>query len=148
MKLAVLALDYDGTITRADVLDPSVRAAIASARTNGIVTLLVTGRILGEFLRVAGQLHFVDGVVAENGAVLHFPDSGHTSVLAPPTPEAFIDALRRRGIGHTAGQCLVDANASDAPRLLEVIHELELPLVLIAARPVASTAVPGSQRRH
>ena len=83
MKLAVLALDYDGTITRADVLDPSVRAAIASARTNGIVTLRVTGRILGELQRVAGQLHFVDGVVAENGAVLHFPDSGHTSVLAP-----------------------------------------------------------------
>jgi hydroxymethylpyrimidine pyrophosphatase-like HAD family hydrolase len=51
MKLAVLALDYDGTIARGDVLDPSVRAAVASARTNGIVTLLVTGRILSELER-------------------------------------------------------------------------------------------------
>jgi hypothetical protein len=34
MKLSVLALDYDGTIARGDVLDPTVRGAIASARTN------------------------------------------------------------------------------------------------------------------
>jgi hydroxymethylpyrimidine pyrophosphatase-like HAD family hydrolase len=131
MKLAVLALDYDGTIARDGVLDPSVRAAIASARTNGIVTLLVTGRILSELQRVAGPLHFVDGVVAENGAVLHFPDSGHTSVLAPLVPAPFLEALTRRGVPHVAGQCLVDADAIHAPRLLEVIHELELPLVLI-----------------
>ena len=131
MKLAVLALDYDGTVARNDVLDPSVRAAIASARTNGIVTLLVTGRILSELERVAGQLHFVDGVVAENGAVLHFPDSGHTSVLAPAVPESFIGELSRRGIPHVRGKSLVDANAADAPRLLQVIHQLELPLVLV-----------------
>jgi hydroxymethylpyrimidine pyrophosphatase-like HAD family hydrolase len=131
MKLSVLALDYDGTIARSDVLDPSVRAAIASARTNGVVALLVTGRILSELQRVAGQLHFVDGVVAENGAVLHFPDSGHTSILAPPVPDAFLAELRHRGIPHTAGQCLVDASADEAPRLLQVIHELELPLALV-----------------
>jgi hydroxymethylpyrimidine pyrophosphatase-like HAD family hydrolase len=130
MKLAVLALDYDGTIARGDVLDPSVRAAIASARMHGVVALLVTGRILSELERVAGQLHFVDAVVAENGAVLHFPENGHTSVLAPPVADAFVAELRRRGIPHTAGLCLVDARAEDAPRLLHVIHELELPLAL------------------
>jgi hydroxymethylpyrimidine pyrophosphatase-like HAD family hydrolase len=127
MKLAVLALDYDGTIASGDALDPSVRAAIASARTNGVVTLLVTGRILSELHRVAGQLHFVDGVVAENGAVLHFPDSGYTSRLAPPVPAAFLEELRRRGVPHVAGQCLVDADAVHAPRLLGIIQELELP---------------------
>jgi len=131
MKLSVLAFDYDGTIARGSAVDPAVRAAIAGARTNGIVTLLVTGRILSELERVAGQLHFVDGVVAENGAVLHFPDSNYTSMLAPPVPAAFLSELIRRGIPHTTGQCLVDASAVDAPRLLQVIHELELPLVLI-----------------
>jgi hypothetical protein len=73
MKLSVIALDHDGTIARADVLDPSVREAIAEARTSGIIVLLVTGRILDDLRRVAGDLHFVDGVIAENGAVLHFP---------------------------------------------------------------------------
>lgn len=131
MKLSVLALDYDGTIARHDALDPSVRAAIAGARSRGVVTVLVTGRILAELERVAGLLHFVDAVVAENGAVLHFPGSEHTSVLGPPMPRAFLDALVARRIPHVAGRCLVDTDAGEAPRLLEIIRELELPLVLL-----------------
>ena len=38
LKLKVVALDYDGTVARDDVLEPSVRAAIANARTHGIFT--------------------------------------------------------------------------------------------------------------
>ena len=109
VKLSVIALDYDGTVARDDILDPSVREAIAAARTRGIVVLLVTGRILDELRRVAGDLHFVDGVIAENGAVIHFPDSGRTSALAPLVPETFVAELRRRRIPFAAGQCLVDA---------------------------------------
>jgi hydroxymethylpyrimidine pyrophosphatase-like HAD family hydrolase len=131
VKLSVIALDYDGTVARDDVLDPSVRAAIAAARTSGITVLLVTGRILDDLRRVAGDLHFVDGVIAENGATVHFPDSGHTSALALPVPEAFVTELRRRGVRVGIGRSLVDADASEAPRLLQVIHALELPLVLI-----------------
>src|SRR5687767_8770527 len=111
-----------------------MREAIALARTQGIVVLLVTGRILGELRRVAGGLHFVDGVIAENGAVIHFPDSGRTSTLAPLVPEGFIAELRRRRIPFSSGKCLVDADANDAPRLLEVLRTLELPLVLIFNR--------------
>jgi hydroxymethylpyrimidine pyrophosphatase-like HAD family hydrolase len=131
VKLSAIALDYDGTVARGDVLDPSVREAIAVARTKGITVLLVTGRILDELRRVAGDLHFVDGVIAENGAVIHFPDSGHTSILAPPASEGFMAELRRRSIPFSGGRCLVDADANEAPRLLEVIRTLQLPLVLI-----------------
>ena len=134
MKLSVLALDYDGTIARDDALDPSVRTAIAAARSNGIVVALVTGRILDELRRVAGELHFVDAVVAENGAVVHFPASGHTSVLAPLLPESFREELVRRRIPFRAGECLVDANAADGPQLLDAIRALELPLVLLFNR--------------
>ena len=140
MKLSVIALDYDGTVARGDVLDPAVREAMALARTQGVVVLLVTGRILDELRRVAGDLHFVDGVIAENGAVLHFPDSGRTSALAPPVPEDFVAELRRRGVPFAAGQCRVDADANEAPRLLEVIRTLELPLVLIFNRGRVMTA--------
>lgn len=131
MKLSVLALDYDGTVTRGDAMDPHVREAIAEARDAGIVVLMVTGRILGELRRVAGDLHFADGVVAENGAVLHFPASGSTTLLAPPVNETFVEELRRRQIPHQTGQCLIDAAADEAPRLLEVIRALEAPLVLL-----------------
>ena len=131
MKLFSLALDYDGTVARRDQLDPDVRDAIAFARAQGITVLLATGRILDELRRVAGDLHFVDGVIAENGAVLHFPQSDHTSLLAPAVSQVFLDELRRRGIACRAGQSLVDADATDAPVILDVIHALELPLVLI-----------------
>ena len=143
MKLSVLALDYDGTVARDDTLDPGVREAIATARERGIVVLLVTGRILDELRRVAGDLHFVDGVVAENGAVIHFPDSEHTSMLAPPVPEAYLTELARRGIAFRAGQCLVDANADDALCLVEVIRALELPLVLVFNRGRVMTKSEG-----
>src|SRR6185503_2789316 len=122
MKPSVLALDYDGTIATDRGIDLSVRDAIADARTRGITVLLVTGRILSELRRVAGDLHFVDAVVAENGAVLHFPDSGHTSSLAPLVSEVFLAEVRARGIEVMPGQCLVDGSAVDAPRLLDVIR--------------------------
>jgi hypothetical protein len=131
MRLLTLALDYDGTIARHDRIDPKVRDAIALARSRGIAVVIATGRILSELRNVAGELHFVDGVVAENGAVLHFPESDHTTTLAPPVPRAFIDALTGLGIAFRAGESLVDADANDAPAILDIIHRLELPLVLV-----------------
>ena len=50
--------------------------------------LIVTGRSVDELRRVAGDLHFVDVVVAENGAVIHFPGSDYTTALAPAVPVA------------------------------------------------------------
>lgn len=134
MKLSVLALDYDGTIARDDRLDPAVLAAIVAVRRRGVRVLLVTGRILAELRRVAGELCFVDGVVAENGAVVHFPDTGHTTVLAPLVPRAFAGRLTEDGIPFESGQCLVDADASSAHRILDAIRELELPVVLLFNR--------------
>jgi hypothetical protein len=131
VRLFTLALDYDGTIAIGDRVDADVRNAIAVSRTHGITVLLATGRILDQLRRVAGDLHFVDGVIAENGAVLHFPESGHSVLLGPPVPQKFLDELSRRGIAHQAGQSLVDAAATDAPAILDVIRSLELPLVLI-----------------
>lgn len=131
MKLFTLALDYDGTIARGDRIDQAVRDALALARSRGITVLIVTGRILDELRRVAGELHFVDGVIAENGAVLHFPDSDHTTQLAPPVSVTFLQELARRGVNFRSGSSLVDAEAAAAPVILDVIRALELPLVLI-----------------
>lgn len=134
MKLTVLALDYDGTIALDDRVDPAVADAIADARRRGIAVMLVTGRRLDDLRRVAGSLHVVDGVVAENGAIVHFPDGGLTTTVAPPMPPAFARALEARGIPFEAGQCLVESDASFAQPMLEIIRELELPVVLLFNR--------------
>ena len=133
MKFRVLALDYDGTIALDGVLSPDVRSAIAEARALGIVVIIVTGRILSELRSVAGDLNFVDAVVAENGAVLAFPDV-QTRILGQPPPQIFFDELQRRGVAFKAGQCVVEAAAAAAPAILAAISELQLPLVILFNR--------------
>jgi len=133
MKFSVLALDYDGTIAQEGVLDPEVRTAIAEVRRQGITVIIASGRTLSDLQRVAGDLGFVDAVVAENGAVLSFAN-GHSRLLGPPPPEFFLAELKRRRIAFSTGQCIVEADASFAQPILAVIRELELPLVLLFNR--------------
>jgi hypothetical protein len=146
VKLSVLALDYDGTIARGDRLDPSVRDAIADARRMGVTVMLVTGRRLDDLRRVAGDLRFVDGVVAENGALMHFPDGGLTTTLAPPIADTFVAELRKRGIPFDRGQCLVEADADSAPEMLKVIRDLELAIVLLFNRSRVMALAQGSAK--
>jgi hypothetical protein len=134
VKLSTLALDFDGTIARNEVLDPDVRKAIAEARAQGVVVLIVTGRILEDLRRVAGDLHFVDAIVAENGAVVEFPDSGYARVLAAPPPAVLLNELRREGILFSVGQSIIDADQSTASRILAILQRLELPRVLLFNR--------------
>src|SRR5690242_20653775 len=108
MKLAALALDYDGTIAVGGVLDPDVRHAMADARGRGIAVLLVTGRRLSDLRSVAGDLSCFDVVVAENGAVLEFPASGRHVVLGHPPGQPLLDELRRRGVSTTIGEIVVE----------------------------------------
>jgi len=94
MMFTVLALDYDGTIANDGVLDPEVRRAIADIRERGITVAIVTGRRLDDLRRAAGDLRFVDAVVAENGAIVAFPNSGQSVILATPASQLLVDGLR------------------------------------------------------
>ena len=133
MKFRALALDYDGTIAQDGVLNPEVKAAIAEARVRGIVVVLVTGRVLADLKQVVGDLDFVDAVVAENGAVLEFPNR-YSRLIGSPPPAVFLDQLGRRGIEFKVGQCIVESDAASAQQILAAIRELELPLVLLFNR--------------
>lgn len=130
MKFAALAVDYDGTIAVDGVFDPGVRNAIAAARQQGIVVVLVTGRRLADLRGVAGDLTCFDVVVAENGAVLEFPASGRHVVLGHPPAAGFIEELRRRGVQFAVGETVVEADAGWASTTLEVLRQLEQPLIL------------------
>ncbi|MBA3231587.1 MAG: HAD hydrolase family protein [Acidobacteria bacterium] len=68
MKLAAIALDYNGTVAQHGTLDPAVRAAVADARRRGILVVLATGRRLAELHRVGGDLTCFDIIVGETGA--------------------------------------------------------------------------------
>jgi hydroxymethylpyrimidine pyrophosphatase-like HAD family hydrolase len=130
MKLAALALDYDGTIAVDGVFDPAVREAIAVARGQAIEVILVTGRRLADLNRVAGDLSCFDVVVAENGGVLQFPASGRHVVLSHPPNPAFVAELQQRGVPLAVGETVVECDAASAYVALDVVRQLEQPLIL------------------
>jgi hypothetical protein len=134
MKLSAFVLDYDGTIAEEGVLNPAVRTAISDVRRRGIVVVLATGRQVADLRRVAGDLACFDAVVAENGTILHFPASGQHTVLGHAPSALFLDALRHRGVKVSAGECVVEAEATAAPVILDVLRTLELPLALLFNR--------------
>ena len=130
MKFSALALDYDGTIALNGVLDPTVREAIAEARKNGIVVILVTGRQIADLHRVAGDLTCFDVIVGENGAVLDFPASGRHVLISHPPNAAFLEELTRQGVPFTVGETVVETDANWATTVLDVLRRLEQPLIL------------------
>ena len=130
MKLAAIAIDYDGTIATDGAFDASARDAIGAARRHGVAVALVTGRRQSDLKRVAGDLHCFDAVVCENGAVLEFPDSGRHVTIGHGGQAAFIDELRRRGIEHVAGEVVIETDAAAAAALIDVIRDQQQPLIL------------------
>jgi hydroxymethylpyrimidine pyrophosphatase-like HAD family hydrolase len=134
LKFGILALDYDGTIARDGLLDPDVRAAIREIRATGIVVVLVTGRTLSDLRGLMGDLRLFDSIVAENGSVVTFPNSGRSTVLGQSPIRVFIDEVARRGIEISTGECVIEADARFAQQMLTVIRELEVPLVMLFNR--------------
>lgn len=130
MRLRTVALDYDGTIARDGRVDPDVLAAIGELRAKGVVVVLVTGRILNDLRCHLGSLRPFDAVVAEEGAVLAFPPSGSSRLLASAPSATLLDALRAAGVDAIAGQCLIECDASHAQTVLARIQAFELPLVI------------------
>ncbi len=130
MRYSVLAVDYDGTTAEEGVLSADVRDALGVTRAAGVTFMLVTGRVLADLRRAAGDLGFADAVVAENGAVVTFPASGRSLRLHSPPPPAFAEALRKRGIAVVEGECVVETPAAAAAVVLEIVRAMELPLVL------------------
>lgn len=143
MKLAAVAVDYDGTIAVEGAFDPTVRDAISQLRLHGIAVILVTGRRLADLQTVAGNLGCFNAVVAENGAVLYFPESGRRAVLGHPPNSRFIEGLHQRGIDFAVGDSIVETDAARASSVLDLIRSLEQPLILSFNRGRLMILPPG-----
>jgi hydroxymethylpyrimidine pyrophosphatase-like HAD family hydrolase len=130
MEFRVFALDYDGTIAEAGVLDPDVKTAVDEARRQGFLVVLATGRVVADLEERIEDLAMFDAIVAENGAVICL-SGGQSKLIGRPAPDAFLETLAALQITFNVGQCIVDADAEVAPEILAVIRELELPLVLV-----------------
>jgi hydroxymethylpyrimidine pyrophosphatase-like HAD family hydrolase len=121
-----IACDFDGTGATNGHPAPEVYAALAAAREQGIVTLLVTGRVLEDVQRACEELSPFDAVVAENGAVIHLCGIGRTIQIGDPPPEHFLGELRAHAVPFHTGAVIVGTWEQHAYKLLELIRRFGL----------------------
>ena len=109
-------------------------AALAAARGEGIVTLLVTGRILEDVQRACEETSPFDVVVAENGAVIHLCGIGRTIRLGDPPPDRVLGELRAQGVPFHTGAVIVGTWEQHANKLLDLVRRFGLDGQLIFNR--------------
>jgi hydroxymethylpyrimidine pyrophosphatase-like HAD family hydrolase len=129
---SVLATDYDGTLATHGAVDGTTLAALDRLRDAGHAVLLVTGREIDDLRTVFSHFDRFDLIIAENGALLHWPGSGREELLAKPPPPTFVDALRRRKIEPiSVGRVIVATFEPHEKAVLEAIKETGLELQVI-----------------
>jgi hydroxymethylpyrimidine pyrophosphatase-like HAD family hydrolase len=127
MHYLALATDYDGTLAQDGRVAESTVAALKRLRDSGRKLLLVTGREVPELRLVFPDLELCDAVVAENGAVLYWPQSGNEEVLGEVIPEAFLTEIARRGVEpFSAGRVIFSTLRPHEVVVLETIQALGL----------------------
>lgn len=134
MYCRVIACDFDGTGATNGHPAPELYAALAAARPQGIVTLLVTGRVLEDVLRACDELAPFDAVVAENGAVIHLCGQGRRIQIGAPPPERFLGELRAQGVAFHAGSVIIGTWEQHASQLLDLVHRFGIDGQLIFNR--------------
>ena len=132
MQILAIASDYDGTIAEDGVTAPSTVAALARFKASGRKLILVTGRPLPDLKEVFGSLALFDVVVAENGGLLYYPDTGHVRPLAAQPSELFVARLRERGVDDIAvGQTIVATHVGHHETIRNTIAEMALDIEII-----------------
>ncbi|HTP54575.1 MAG TPA: HAD hydrolase family protein [Thermoplasmata archaeon] len=129
--LAAFASDLDRTLVRpGGGVTRAARAALREARALGLAALLVSGREHAELRRFARRLGPVEGIVAENGAVVEAP-LGSAPVLVGRSIAA---AVRRRLSGRSwsgirRGRVVVSVPIRERRRLATSLRGLPVRLV-------------------
>ena len=131
-RFLAIATDYDGTLAEDGSVSATTLDALKRFKAGKGVLILVTGRVLHELAQIFPALDVFDLVVAENGALLHWPKSGETRLLAEAPPPGFVAKLKSMGVGPiSVGHCIVATWEPHETTVLEAIRELELDLTII-----------------
>jgi hydroxymethylpyrimidine pyrophosphatase-like HAD family hydrolase len=132
VNIHVFATDYDGTIAEGNRINESTARALARVRATGRKVLLVTGRMLPDLQSVCPDLdEQFDAVVAENGALVYFPEPREVRTLGDPPEPALIDALQRRGVPFSLGSAIIATDAPFAEAALAAVKETGVERTLV-----------------
>jgi HAD superfamily hydrolase (TIGR01484 family) len=127
MTIRTLATDYDGTIATHGKVDPDTLGALRRLRDAGGTLILVTGREMPQLKQVFPELKLFHLVVAENGALLYWPDTGKERALCDPPEESFVRTLKERGVKPlSVGRVIVATYEPHETTVLQTIRDLGL----------------------
>jgi len=132
VNVHIFATDYDGTIAERNHVSESTARALERVRATGRKLLLVTGRMLPDLQRVCPDAdRMFDAVVAENGALVYFPERREVRRLGDAPEPALIEALRRRGVRLDVGSAIIATDAPFAEAALAAIRETGVERTLV-----------------
>lgn len=144
MRFVALATDYDNTLASNGRVTESTWPALERLRRSGRQLILVSGRELDDLRAICPRLDLFSRVVAENGGVLYRPDSGEKRLLAPAPPEAFVRALRERGMhDFSVSETLVATMKPNDRIALDAIRDLGLDLHVVFNGDAVMILAPG-----
>src|SRR3989440_525111 len=132
VNVHVLACDYDGTIADGGRCSPEMAQALARVRESGRKVLLVTGRMLPDLRSVCADIdRMFDAVVAENGALLYFPETREARTLGDAPQSALVEELRRRGVPFDLGSSIIATTEGYADAALAAIRDIGVERTLV-----------------
>jgi hydroxymethylpyrimidine pyrophosphatase-like HAD family hydrolase len=132
VNVHVLACDYDGTIANGGQCAPDIRQALARVRESGRKVLLVTGRMLPDLRNVCPEVDRIfDAIVAENGALLYFPETREARTLGSSPEPALVEELRRRGVPFDLGSSIIATTEAYADPALAAIRDTGVERTLV-----------------
>ena len=146
MYCRAIACDFDGTGAADGHPAPELYAALAAARTSGIVTLLVTGRVLDDVQRACEELSPFDAVVAENGAIIHLCGRGRTIQIGKAPPEHFLGELRAQGVPFHTGAVIIGTWEQHAHKVLELVRRFGIDAQLVFNRAAVMVLPSGMNK--
>src|SRR5262245_59370373 len=132
MRYLALASDYDGTLAHDSHVSEEALHAIERLRASGRKLILVTGREIPELQSVFPQYKLCDAIVAENGALLVWPQEGREEILGEPPPEAFVTEIVHRGVKpFSVGKVIFATWRPHETTILDIIQTLGLEYQII-----------------
>src|SRR5258708_1120501 len=108
MRYQILATDYDGTLANQGQVSDDVIEKLKQLQATGRKGILVTGREMGDLVKVFPAYKIFDYIVAENGALIHETATGKEQLLGPAPDPSFVQALQEKGVHPmSVGQVIV-----------------------------------------
>lgn len=143
----LVALDVDGTLVDgANNMSEDVRAAVLALHSNGMKTVITTGRAIPGVMNTVAKLGFTEGLaIASNGAVVFsydppvvlnavtFDASAAVALILAKVPSAMV-AVEEIGVGYRVNKHFPDGEIGGQITLQSVAELVEHPVSRVIIR--------------